>query len=293
MAADDHARWATWCALRPGDHREAALARLDALHARAAAAWPRLTLPDDAWLPYLAARLPADGGADTADALQIEDLWLACACLAGAPAALDAFDRAHRPALRAAAAGVTPPGATVDDVLQLAYAKLLVGDPARPPALARYAGRGSLAGWLKVTVVRLALDLHRAGGREVPLNDEVIAWPDPAVDPGLAALRARYAGDFKDAFAQAMATLTARDRNVLRGQVLYQMTLDQLAAVHRVHRSAVARWLADARATLLIATREALTARIGATRAEVESLIAALHSQLDVSLERLLAPDAE
>jgi RNA polymerase sigma-70 factor (ECF subfamily) len=226
--------------------------------------------------------------------LRVEELALVAACLARDPAALATFDRTYRPALLAAIRRVVPPSVTEDDVLQLAYAKLFVGDASHPPALTTYAGRGSLEGWLRLLAARLALDLRRGGaGREIPVDDDLLAWPAPDANPALASLRARYGAAFKTAFEHAMTTLTPRERNVLRQQVLYQMTLDQIAAVHRVHRSAVARWLADARASLLIATREGLSADIGATRAEVESLIAVLHSQLDVSLERLLTPTAE
>jgi RNA polymerase sigma-70 factor (ECF subfamily) len=172
-------------------------------------------------------------------------------------------------------------------VVQLAYAKLFVGDR-RPPAIASYAGRGSLAGWLRMIAVRIALDQRRADNPEV-LDDEILAWPDSRDDPELATIRQRYGDAFKAAFVRAMESLTPRERNVLRQQVVFRMTLDQIAKLHRVHRSAVARWLADARQRLLSVTRDALGDRIGANRAQVESILTLLHSQLDVSIERLLA----
>jgi RNA polymerase sigma-70 factor (ECF subfamily) len=258
--------------------------------ARGQAAWPDIEIADDVWRAFLGERIPAGAELpDAVDALHIEDLWIACACLARDDRALAAFDRAYRTTITLTTRRVAPAAVGGDDLVQLAYTKLFVGD-AKPAAIASYLGRGSLAAWLRMIVVRMALDLRRAdGNREAPSDDEIVAWPDPREDPEMTAIRQRYGAEFKAAFEGAMATLTPRERNVLRQQTVYQMTLDQIAGVHRVHRSAVARWLADARQALLIATREALADRIGANRAQVESLLTLLHSQLDVSIERLLA----
>lgn len=254
------------------------------------AAWPGVEIADEAWLAFLAERVPdLATRSHVLDELHVEDLWIACACVGQDQRAIAAFDRAYRAEILQTTRRVAPAGVEGADLVQLAFTKLFVGDT-RPPAIASYGGRGSLGAWLRMIVVRMALDLRRAkGNRETPSDDDIVSWPDPREDPELTAIRHRYGAAFKAAFESAMAKLTPRERNVLRQQVVYQMTLEQIAGVHRVHRSAAARWLADARQALLVATREALAAHLGANRAQVESLLTLLHSQLDVSIERLLA----
>ena len=51
---------------------------------------------------------------------------------------------------------------------------------------------------------------------------------DPAIGLGLFPSRTQ----FKGAFAEAMATLTTRERNILRHQVLDGLTLDQIGAIY-------------------------------------------------------------
>lgn len=263
---------------------------LDESYARGQSAWPTLKLDRARWAQQLAAlghTVPSSG-------LHVEDLWLACACLVGAPGALAVFDAQHRAALQRAAERLAPSSSSPDDLVQLLYAKLFVAAERAPaPAIGGYAGRGSLAAWLRMSLAHLALDARRGrAAREVPIEGDIVAWPAAGDDPELAAIRERHGADFRAAFEAAMGTLTPRERNLLRQHVLYQMTLDQLAGLYRVHRSAVARWLADARQRLLLETRQRLGERLGANRAQVESLLTLLRSQVDVSIERLLAATA-
>src|SRR5205809_336497 len=60
---------------------------------------------------------------------------------------------------------------------------------------------------------------------------------------------------YREAFAAALATLTARDRNLLRQMYLYGATVDELGVLYAVHRATAARWIAQIRDTLLRRTR--------------------------------------
>lgn len=68
--------------------------------------------------------------------------------------------------------------------------------------------------------------------------------------------------------------------------------LEELARAWRVHRATVSRWLVAAREAFLGRTRDELVTRAGIDRLEVDSLVRALQSQLEVSLRRLLDGDA-
>jgi RNA polymerase sigma-70 factor (ECF subfamily) len=56
-----------------------------------------------------------------------------------------------------------------------------------------------------------------------------------------------------------------------------------MSVLYRVHRSTVARWLADARAALLDETRTEVSQKLGVHRHEVESLMRVVSSRLDLS----------
>ncbi|MFC1610733.1 transcriptional regulator, partial [Myxococcota bacterium] len=87
------------------------------------------------------------------------------------------------------------------------------------------------------------------------------------------------------------ASLSAKDRNLLRQSLLDGLSIDQLGAIYRVHRATAARWLAGARERVLKETLSALRQRLKIDEAEFKSLINLVRSQLDLSLARLLDKD--
>src|SRR5262249_17829438 len=101
-------------------------------------------------------------------------------------------------------------------------------------------------------------------------------------------IKLRYRDEFREAFTNAFSLLSSQQRNVLRLHLLDGVTLEQLAATFGVHRSTIARWLAESRAAVLQGTRKGLRTRLRIAPAELESLIGLLRSQLDVSLHGLL-----
>ena len=178
--------------------------------------------------------------------------------------------------------------ADADDVLQRVRTKLLVGDGQSPPRLASYAARGSLIGWVRASVVHEALSAKRADGRRGPHDGASALDRMPGEDPDLGRLRELYAVPFKAAFAEVLASLTPRDRNVLRLVYMDGLTAEQVGAVYGVHRVSVARWIGQVRHALFERTRALLCERLHLQSGEVESITRLCLSQIDVSLDRLL-----
>jgi RNA polymerase sigma-70 factor (ECF subfamily) len=109
------------------------------------------------------------------DGLRIEELYLCCACLAGSAAAVAEIDRRFiRDSARALGRFGSNPQAR-DEALQLAREKLFASAPGSPPKLAQYSGRGALGGWIRVVVVRTALNTQRSEKRHVPRDDDLLA----------------------------------------------------------------------------------------------------------------------
>jgi RNA polymerase sigma-70 factor (ECF subfamily) len=170
--------------------------------------------------------------------------------------------------------------------------KLFMASADGAPKLGEYAGRGSLAGWLKVVAVRLALTrLRSRRAPDTPTDDEATFELPSPLEPELDLLRAQYSGAFKVAFQSALQELDPRDRELLRLHFLENMTVDQIGASYRVHRATAARWVARARGALLEGTKGRLAARLDVPISQLDSIVDLVRSHVDVSLVRLLAAD--
>jgi RNA polymerase sigma-70 factor (ECF subfamily) len=278
-------------ALPPGAAaRFAAGAELDAalasLVATARAAWPKLDLDAPAFVEHVAGRLPQD---TALDALHAGDLYLAFGCALGDPLALEAFEHELLAKVTGALKGQLPNGATADDVAQRLRLKLFVRSGDTPPGIWTYSGKGPLFHWLRASAIRVTQDLARRGGQEIATPDDDLSdTPALANDPDLALLKGRFAAEFKAAFQEALASLSAREQSLLRMQVIDGLSPDEIGRVYQTHRTTVWRWLTQCRQALYSKTRELLAARVKGNDSELSSLMKAVHSQLDVSLNRVL-----
>jgi RNA polymerase sigma-70 factor, ECF subfamily len=256
-------------------------------------AWPGLDVPAETFVRHLAEHLPEEGDLDSSLArMSCSDLYLACGCVEGTPAALAAFDTSvlgqtiavlHRMGLSAS---------QVDEVVQVVRTKLLVADePGQRPLLASYAGRGALVGWVRTTARRTALSLRRnkdeqIGGGEQERR-EVEALPFPP-DAELDFIKNRYQAAFKQAVEDAIGTLDAEQLSVLRLHYTDGLSIDRIAAILSVHRATAARRIRAAADAVRVETRRLLHARLGLSGGELDSLAGLVQSQLHLSLSRVL-----
>lgn len=259
-------------------------AELAALVARAREAYPSLVVEDAGFAAFVAPRVAAD---TALPALHAGDLLLAFACLLGDPDALALFERDVVTKASAVVKGALPAGLTLDEVLQRLRVRLLVRQGERPPALATYSGKGSLVHWSRAAAARLVQEFARTNQREVATDEDALA-DAPALtrdlDAGL--LKQQFAQAFKEAFQAALSELSARDQNLLRLHYLEGMRAEELGRIYDTHRTTVWRWLTQCREALMTRTRAHLATRV--PEAELSSLMNVVHSQLDVSLSRVL-----
>jgi len=269
---------------------EAEVSGLLATHHEAGSnAWPEVEVTPEDLARHLARHMPPGGGAAELAALRGADLYLACACASGDQGAMLVFERTYFGEVDAAAARLRAGTALAVEVKQMLRNILFVADGPRPAAIADYAGRGDLRGWIRVTAVRELQRLLVKDRREVRLDDEAfLDVLSPAQDPELAWLRDRYRTELAESVRVALATTPARERSLLRYQLIDGLSIDQIGALHGVHRATAARWLAHARAAILERARAELMRRLGAAAEEIDSIIRLVHSRLDVSAERIL-----
>ena len=259
---------------------------------RARAAEPDIDAPLSAVARFVARKIrDADDPAAALANLDAGEAWLACACGAGDATAADRVERRYIAGALASLRPMRLDKATLDDVVQMVRRKLLLPGPDGATRLEEYAGQGRLAAFVRVVAVRTALDYLRAEKR----RPDQAAREDPAdvlmadgLSPELEVIRRRHTQAFKSAFQAAVEGLSAKDRGVLRMHLIDRLNIDDIAALHGVHRSSAARWLKDIRAELGRGTRMKLRAELRLSTEELESLYRAIDSQLDLSFARIL-----
>jgi len=253
--------------------------------AGAAATWPDVRIEGAAFAAFVAERLAAGAPASAAlERLWLGDLALACACAAGDSAAIETLDRIVSREVASAADSARAGAAVRDEAAQIVRTLLLVPRAERPPAIHDYAGRGPLGGWLRIVAAREVVRLLRPSRREVELRDHPAFGEATASDPVLSALKMRYRRELAEALHMALAELGPRDRTLLRYQLVDGLSIDDIAAVYRVHRATAARWLARVRDDLIESTRRLLAEQLGIGADEVVSVLRLVQSELDISV---------
>lgn len=224
--------------------------------------------------------------------LRVADLYLACACAEGVPAALEAFEGHALEQVRTTLRRHRDSEAEIDELLQVLRIKLFIGgSPGRvvAPRILDYSGRGSLRKWTITVALRALLNLRRATRREAPSRaDELVERLTLRGDVDLELVRLRHALQFKRALAAALGELSPEDRNLLRLVVVEGVTLERLGRLRGLHKSNVSRQLARARRTLRSAVRARLTRELGLRSAETDSLLRLLVPGASISLRAFL-----
>jgi RNA polymerase sigma-70 factor (ECF subfamily) len=263
----------------------------------ARAAWPDIEVAPDRLGGELARRIAshATGEITTAalDATHGGDVYLAIACCDGDTAAIALLDELVGRELRHAANKLrASPDQTTEIHAELCRI-LLVDDPERGAALREYAGRGDLRGYIRVSATRALIRAINRGRREIAVDDdEVFDRVLPLDDPEISILRAQYRDTVDAALRAALIGLDGRSRALLRYQLIDGWSIDQVGKLYGVHRATAARWLAEARELLGGAIRRELATRLQIAASEVDSIVRLVQSRVDMSLERILVPDA-
>jgi RNA polymerase sigma-70 factor (ECF subfamily) len=261
---------------------------LQRVHAGGQAAWPSFAVPAEAFAAYVRARWTDAALEKEKDRLlgNAADLYLACGCARGLPAALEAFERAHLAQLAVYIARVGNTAEFIDEMRQTMRTKLFAPGKMK---IEEYSGRGPLGAWVRVVALGTAIDARRgaqaANGRMTEVISGALA---DGPDPELAYIKAAYREQFRQAFRAAIGDLPKRSRTVLRLHYLDGLNLEGVAALCQVGRTTAYRYLLDAREKLLDETRRRLREMLELTPSDAESLIELFRTNLEVSLTPLL-----
>jgi RNA polymerase sigma-70 factor (ECF subfamily) len=276
----------------------AALApRLTALGEAARAAHPGIAVDEARLMAAIGEHAPADPEqlAGYLARCRADELWLTQAAGDGDAQAIAAIERVHAATIAAVCRRFASAALGIDDLHQILRGRLYVPEPGRRPRIAEYAGQGFLDNWLRVTAVRVFLDLGKRKDRareELPGDDPLFAMASPE-EIELSLIKVEYRAAVAEALREAVRLLEPGDRHLLRQHLVAELSIDQLGAALGIHRTTVARRIARAREQLAADTRRALVARHRLSEAELDEMLALVISGLDVSLSKLLASESE
>jgi RNA polymerase sigma-70 factor (ECF subfamily) len=270
--------------------RSALAALLEALVAEACAAWPEVAVSAEDFVAYVAQRLsPGEDLAGVLPGLQAADLYLACGCTRGDPAALAGFERQCMARLASYLHQPQALPAFTDEVKQAVRVRLLVPEGGGLlPRIASYRGRGPLAVWLRLAAVRLAVNLRKHEGRGAASSSDVERLQSEAPDPELEFFKTHYREELTRAVEGALAALSVTDANLLRLHFFERLPVDTLAAMNGVSGRTVQRWIAGIRERLVSETRRLLRQRCPMNDAQLDSVVGLVQSQIELSVRRLL-----
>ncbi|ADO69540.1 sigma-70 family RNA polymerase sigma factor [Stigmatella aurantiaca] len=257
-------------------------------HCEAARAqWPTFPWSAERFMRHLAHHLP-EGLGEPLRQLRAADLYLACACAEGERLALQAFEEHILQRVPSRLGSL--PEATVDEVLQVLRARLLLKRGEARARIADYSGRGPLLAWVRIIATRIAGELASQQGRQDLFDEppEVFARMLAADDPERELLREDSRRVLMEALRKALAAMPERERALLRLHHLHGLTMDRLSAMYGESRSGVARRVIQARERLLALTHAELALRLNLAGPEVQSLLGLVRSRLDFSLNRLM-----
>jgi RNA polymerase sigma-70 factor (ECF subfamily) len=238
----------------------------------------------------LAASLAAAGVDAARLAARGVELVLAHAAAAGDRAALAELERTTFRSVRDTVERYTRDPARTDDVVQRLRVHLLVPEPGAAARLARYDGRAGLGAWVGMCGVRLALHALREqrAAAEVALDWSHAVTELPADEPELERLCRAHRDRISAALGRACMELPRRERAIVRLLFVDGASLDAVARMYQVHRVTVWRWVEAARAQLARDLRHQLE-DLGS---QTSAVVAWVESQIDLSLDAVLAPTA-
>jgi RNA polymerase sigma-70 factor (ECF subfamily) len=238
------------------------------------------------------------------DALHLEDLALACACLAGNAAAWDHVVAEYRPALYRAGEAIdrTGGGRELADSLWAELYGVRGKDGSGTPLFRYFHGRSALGTWLRTILAQRHVDALRARRRLDPLPDDdpgdnglplAAASGGNTAPPGVIATdRQRFVRLIRMALTAALGRLPSRDRLRLGWYYAQEMTLARIGRLLGEHEATVSRHLARTRTALRLDV-EASLRDAGLAPAAIDECFAAVAADPgDLDLAALLPDEA-
>jgi len=249
--------------------------------------------------PQQASRSQLDGArTEFLDALKWEELFLTTACASGDGAAWKAFHLRYHAVIQKAARYCTENSSEAQELSESMMSDLFLpaskSSGQRISKIGQYDGIGSLEGWIKVVVSRMAIDQIRRSQKQVSLEEietkqQSRIERSPDAGSGVGTDVARASQMFQTSLNHALKQLDAQEKLILSLYYLKGVNLKEIGKLLRVHESTVSRTLDRVKRQLRKSVEKHLRDHFRVKAVEVPQLIQVAHLQADVDLKKILA----
>lgn len=236
--------------------------------------------------------------ADFLNRLSWEDLCLSTACDSGDPHAWRIFHERFQPiiekAAKAAAGGAAEGMEIASTLLSDLFFPAASSNEKNSSKISQYHGLGSMEGWLKVLIARLAIDRIRSQRHQTSLED---LPQDPALpDSHQSTLQLVQSAEtlqavrlFSCSIREVMENLATQEKLLLKLYYFEEITLKQIGRILKVHESTVSRLIDRLKIRIRKEVEKNLRRQHRVRPNELLDLIETGLSNADLDLRKLLA----
>jgi len=230
------------------------------------------------------------------DNLKWPDLFLTTACAAGDGVAWEVFRREYRSVIHIAALKTSTSASEAAELSDTLLTDLfLPHESGRGESkIAQYHGLGSLEGWIKVVVHRMAIDRIRLHQRDVPIEELEVELPsnsaDGKPDESIVERDTHRARDMvSQCLTLALEQLSPQERLVLNLYYLEGVNLKGIGQILKAHESTASRLLDRLKAQLHKSVKKQLQEKFKVRKTEVPHLIELAQGHLEIDLKKILS----
>ena len=230
------------------------------------------------------------------DNLKWSDLFLTTACAAGDSAAWEVFRRQYRSVIHSAALKTSTSASEAAELSDTLLTDLfLPHESGRGESkIAQYHGLGSLEGWIKVVVHRMAIDQIRFHRRDVPIEDLEGELPSNSAhgrtDESIKERDTHRACDMvSQCLTTALEQLSAQERLVLNLYYLNGVNLKGIGQFLKAHESTASRLIERLKTQLHKSVNKQLQEKFRVRKTEVPHLIELAQGHMEIDLKKILS----
>jgi RNA polymerase sigma-70 factor len=230
------------------------------------------------------------------DSLKWSDLFLTTACALGDSAAWESFRRQYRSVIHVAALKTSASAREAADLSDTLLTDLFLPQESGrgESKIAQYHGLGSLEGWIKVVVHRMAIDQIRLHQRDISMEELEVELPSTGshgrADESVAARDIRRARDMvSECLTSALGQLSRQERLVLNLYYLEGVNLKGIGQFLRAHESTASRLLDRLKTQLQKSVNKQLQEKFKVRKPEVPHLIELAQGDLEIDVKGILS----
>lgn len=230
------------------------------------------------------------------ETLKWSDLFLTTACASGDSHAWESFRQQYRSVIHLAALKTSTNASQATELSDTLLTDLfLPNESGRGESkIAQYHGLGSLEGWVKVVVHRMAIDQIRLHQRDIPVEELETELPSNSsygkADQNVEERDIQRAREMvSECLTTALGQLGTQERLVLNLYYLKGVNLKGIGQFLKAHESTASRLLDRLKTQLHKSVNKQLQEKFKVRKTEVPHVIQLAEGHLEIDLKRILS----